>query len=209
MAQKKKRLSAAKRRVQLIGVGKKVFAERGYEATSVEVLAKRAKVSKPLIYEHFGGKEGLYAVIVDREIETVVARISEAIASGTPRQRMEQAVAAFLRYVKDEPDGFAVLCHDSPVAVSGGGMSSLLATVAERVSDVFTQMFKGAGYSPKYAPIYAQALIGMVTFVGQWWTETKSPSVDKVASHLSALAWMGLRHLPPSPHDVSTKRKRN
>ncbi len=208
MVQKKKRLSAAKRRLQLIGVGKKVFAERGYEATSVEVLAKRAKVSKPLIYEHFGGKEGLYAVIVDREIETVVGRISQAIESGTPRQRMEQAVAAFLRYVKDHPEGFAILCHDSPVAVSGGGMSSLLSTVAERVGNVFTQMFKGAGYSPKFAPLYAQALIGMVTFVGQWWTEAKSPSVDKVASHLSALAWMGLRHLPQNPDDVSTKLKR-
>jgi AcrR family transcriptional regulator len=208
MVRKQKRLTAAARRVQLIGVGKTVFAERGYEATSVEVLAARAKVSKPLLYEHFGGKEGLYAVIVDREIETVVRCISQAIESGTPRQRTEQAVAAFLHYVKDHPEGFAILCHDSPIAVSGGGMSSLLSTVAERVGDVFTEMFKEAGYSPKFAPIYAQALIGMVTFVGQWWTEAKSPSVDKVASHLSALAWMGLRHLPNKPDDVSTKPKR-
>ena len=208
MVQKKKRLSAAARRAQLIGVGKRVFAERGYEATSVEEIASRAKVSKPVLYEHFGGKEGLYAVVVDREIETVVARITEAIGSGTPRHRTEQATAAFLHYVKQEPEGFAILCHDSPVAVSGGGMSSLLSTVAERVGDVFTKMFKGAGYSPKYAPIYAHALIGMVTFVGQWWTETQSPSVDKVASHLSALAWMGLRHLPMKPEGVSTKPRR-
>jgi len=87
-------------------------------------------------------------------------------------------------------------------------MSSLLSTVAERVGDVFTNMFKAAGYSPKYAPIYAHALIGMVTFVGQWWTETQSPSVDKVASHLTALAWMGLRHLPKKPDTVSTKPRR-
>jgi AcrR family transcriptional regulator len=207
MVSKKKRLSAAERRAQLIGVGRKVFSERGYEATSVEVLAARAKVSKPVLYEHFGGKEGLYAVVVDREIETVVARISGAIQTGTPRERMEQAIAAFMGYVKDEPDGFAILCHDSPIAVSGGGMSSLLSTVAQRVGDVFTEMFKAAGYAPKFAPIYAQALIGMVTFVGQWWTETKSPSVDTVASHLSALAWMGLRHLPDKPDTVSTKRR--
>jgi AcrR family transcriptional regulator len=208
MVQKKKRLSAAARRAQLIGVGKKVFAERGYEATSVEELANRAKVSKPVLYEHFGGKEGLYAVVVDREIEAVVARITEAIATGTPRQRTEQATAAFLHYVKKEPEGFAILCHDSPVALSGGGMSSLLSTVAERVGDVFTQMFKGAGYSPKYAPLYAHALIGMVSSVGQWWSATRSPSVDKVASHLSALAWMGLRHLPQRPDGVSTRPKR-
>ena len=45
-----------------------VFAERGFEATSVEEIAARAGVSKPIVYEHFGGKEGLYAVIVDREV---------------------------------------------------------------------------------------------------------------------------------------------
>lgn len=49
------------------------------------------------------------------------------------------------------------------------------------------------------APIYAHALVGMVTFVGRWWTETHKPSVEEVASHLSALAWMGLRHLPKKP----------
>ena len=119
------------------------------------------------------------------------------VASGAMYGQTDRRVAA----------GDHILCHDSPVAVSGGGMSSLLSTVAERVGDVFTEMFKAAGYSPKVAPIYAQALIGMVTFVGQWWTETKSPSVDTVASHLSALAWMGLRHLPPQPDKVSTKPK--
>ena len=55
------RLTAAERRAQLIEVGRAVFAERGYEATSVEEIAARAKVSKPILYDHFGGKEGLYA----------------------------------------------------------------------------------------------------------------------------------------------------
>ena len=60
------RLGAAARRAQLIEVGRRAFAEKGYEATSVEEIAQRAKVSKPIIYEHLGGKEGLHAVIVDR-----------------------------------------------------------------------------------------------------------------------------------------------
>jgi AcrR family transcriptional regulator len=63
----RKKLTAAARRAQLIQVGREVFAENGYEATSVEEIASRAKVSKPIVYEHFGGKEGLYAVVVDRE----------------------------------------------------------------------------------------------------------------------------------------------
>ncbi|WP_213013996.1 helix-turn-helix domain-containing protein, partial [Paractinoplanes toevensis] len=60
------RMSAAQRREQLIATGRQLFAERGFDATSVEEVAARAKVSKPVVYEHFGGKEGLYAVVVDR-----------------------------------------------------------------------------------------------------------------------------------------------
>jgi AcrR family transcriptional regulator len=199
MADRARRLTAAARRAQLIDVGRAVFARRGYDATSVEDIAEHAKISKPVIYEHFGGKEGLYAVVVDREMEYVVRRIAEAIATGSPRQRVERSALAFLTYVRDHPDGFAVLAHGAPATVASGGMSSLLNDVAERVGDVFTGAFKDAGYDPKSAPIYAHALIGMVTSVGQWWTETHKPSVEDVANHLSALAWMGLRHLPKKP----------
>ncbi|MFW2388112.1 MAG: TetR/AcrR family transcriptional regulator [Polyangiales bacterium] len=199
MGSKNRRLPALERRAQLIEVGRGVFARHGYEGTSVEEIAKRAKVSKPIIYEHFGGKEGLYAVIVDREMEYVERRIVEAISSGSPRERVERASLAFLSYVRDHPDGFAVLSQDSPLTSSRGTMSSLLNDMADRVGDVFVSSFKEAGYDPKAAPIYANALIGMVTFVGKWWTEERKPDVEKVANHIGALAWMGLRHLPKRP----------
>lgn len=199
MASKSRRLPASERRAQLVDVGRAAFAEHGYEGTSVEEIAKRAKVSKPIIYEHFGGKEGLYAVVVDREMDYVERRIIEAISSGSPRERVERASLAFLSYVRDHPDGFAVLSQDSPLTSSRSTMSSLLNDMAERVGDVFVSALKEAGYDTKAAPIYANALIGMVTFVGKWWTEQRKPSVEEVAKHISALAWMGLRHLPKRP----------
>ncbi len=203
----RKKLTAAARRAQLIQVGRQVFAEKGYEATSVEEIASRAKVSKPIVYEHFGGKEGLYAVVVDREMEYVIGVISEALSAGSPRERAEQAALAFLIWVKDRPDGFAVLTHDAPTTVlSSGGFSSLLNEVAERVSDVFAEAFKQAGYDPDVAPIYAHALIGMVTLVGQWWSVVRKPSVEKVASHIVALAWMGLRNLPEKPDPIGGRK---
>jgi len=203
----RKKLTAAARRAQLIQVGREVFAEKGYEATSVEEIASRAKVSKPIVYEHFGGKEGLYAVVVDREMEYVIGVISEALSAGSPRERAEQAALAFLTWVKDRPDGFAVLTHDAPTTVvSSGGFSSLLNEVAERVSDVFAEAFEQAGYDPDIAPIYAHALIGMVTLVGQWWSVVRKPSVEKVASHIVALAWMGLRNLPEKPDPIGARK---
>ena len=62
------RMTGKERREQLVLVGRRVFAEKGFDMTAVEEIASRAKVSKPIVYEHFGGKEGLYAVVVDREI---------------------------------------------------------------------------------------------------------------------------------------------
>ncbi len=205
----RKKLTAAARRAQLIQVGREVFAEKGYEATSVEEIASRAKVSKPIVYEHFGGKEGLYAVVVDREMEYVIRVISEALSAGSPRERAEQAALAFLTWVKDNPDGFAVLTHDAPATASStGGFSSLLNEVADRVSDVFSEALKQAGYDPDVAPIYAHALIGMVTLTGQWWSVVRKPSVEKVASHIVALAWMGLRNLPRDPDPIGARKKR-
>ncbi len=190
------RLSAVERRNQLVQVGRAVFAEKGYEGASVEEIAERAKISKPIIYEHFGGKEGLYAVVVDREMEYVIGQIADAIGAGTPRDRIEGAALAFMRYVQERPDGFAVLKRDSPAS---NGLANLLAEVAERVGDVLRSEFKRAGYDPRAAPLYAQALIGMVTFVGQWWEENPQMTAEEAASHISALAWMGLRHLPRKP----------
>lgn len=197
------RLTAVERRNQLVQVGRAVFAEKGYEGTSVEEIAERAKISKPIVYEHFGGKEGLYAVIVDREMEYVIGQISEAIGTGTPRDRIEGAALAFMRYVQERPDGFAVLKRDSP---SNSGLANLLAEVAERVGNVLRSEFKRAGYDTRAAPLYAQALIGMVTFVGQWWEENSKMSAEEAASHISALAWMGLRHLPPKPAKLDRPR---
>ena len=204
------RHAASARRAQLVEVGCKVFAERGYEAASVEEIAERAGITKPVVYEHFGGKEGLYAVVVDREVEHIVARIVEAISEGSPRARVEQAALAFLRYVKERPEGFVMLLRDTPALKGSGEMPGLMYELADRVGAIFTEQFRKAGYDAKTAPIYAHALVGMVAFVGQWWTESrKPPPAEAVASHLAALAWMGLRHLPRRPALLDTSRRRS
>ena len=97
----KRRMTGKERREQLIAIGRSVFAERGFEGTSVEEIAARAGVSKPVLYEHFGGKEGLYAVVVDREMLRLEGIITAALENGRSRFRIEQAVLALLTYVEE------------------------------------------------------------------------------------------------------------
>src|ERR1043166_4966752 len=109
----------------------------------------------------------------------------------------------------DEPDGFAVLTRDSPTSQARRGLTRVIDELADRVGDIFVSELKKAGFAPKVSPIYAHALVGMVTQVGQWWAhETRSFSVEQVARHVASLGWMGMRHLPKEPAPLLNKTRR-
>lgn len=204
----KVRMSSAQRREQLIAVGRHIFAEKGLDATSVEEVAARAKVSKPVIYEHFGGKEGLYAVVVDREVLSLLERITTALTAGHPRELLEQAALALLDYIEEETDGFRVLVRESPVGSSTGNFSSVLNDVAHQVEYILAREFKTRGYDGKLAELYSQALVGMVALTGRWWLEVRKPRKETVAAHLVNIAWNGLSHLETKPTMLTRKHAR-
>jgi AcrR family transcriptional regulator len=193
------RMTGKERRLQLVDIGRRLFAEKGFEGTSVEEIAAKAGVSKPVVYEHFGGKEGLYAVVVDREIEVLLERMTQALTSRNPRQLAEQAALALLEYIETNTDGFRILVRDSPVAGSTGGFASLISDVASQVEHIMVAQFKARGFDPKLAPMYAQMLVGMVALTGQWWLDVRKPKRTEVAAHLVNLAWNGLAHLEAKP----------
>lgn len=196
------RLSASERRAQLVGVAKAVFAEHGYDAASVEEIAAQAGVSKPLVYEHFGGKQGIYAVVVDRESTRLLGMITDRIGGERgARETVLGSVLAFLDYIEADPDGFRVLTRDSP-STFGGGMAGLLADVAAKAEGVLGTYFASSGLDPSTAPLYARALIGMVVHVGAWWAEERSPSKEETAAHVTALAYTGLARLPRDPSGI-------
>ena len=203
---RERRMTASERRTQLVGVAKQVFAEFGYDGASIEEIAARAKVSKPVIYEHFGGKEGIYAVVVDREsarlLNMIASRLGPDIGA---RQQVHSSAMAFLDYIEEDPDGFRVLTRDSPSGssgVSGGSMAGLLSDVAAKAEEVLAGFFRKSDIPVESAPLYAHALVGMIVHVGAWWAEVRSPKKEEVAAHLTALCYLGLARLPsdPQPH---------
>ncbi len=192
-------MTGRQRREQLLDVGREVFAERHFEGASIEEVAHRAGVSKPVIYEHFGGKEGLYAAVVDREMRRLLDHMASALSAGHPRELLEQAALALLDYIQDFSEGFRILVRDSPVASASGGFSSLLNDIASQVEHVLGREFEARGYDTGIAGLLSQSLVGMVALTGQWWLEAREPGKDEVAAHLVNLAWNGLSHLEHEP----------
>jgi AcrR family transcriptional regulator len=209
------RMSGHERREQLLDVGRRLFAEKGFEAVSVEEIAAHAGVSKPVVYEHFGGKEGLYAVVVDREMTYLLVAIAEALGadgSSTPgpataRTLLERAGMALFDYIDKYPDGFRILVRDTPAVRDpegaaehvGGTFAGLLVDVAAKVDDLLAKQFRSHKINPKWAPLYSQMLVGMVAQTGQWWLDVRKPKKEEVVAHLVNLAWNGLHNMEPKP----------
>jgi AcrR family transcriptional regulator len=199
------RMSGRERREQLVDVGRKLFAEKGFEAVTIEEIAAKASVSKPVVYEHFGSKDGLYAVIVDREMNILLAMVSDSLTADNPRALLEQAARALFDYIEERSDGFRVLVRDSPVAQNTGNFASLLRDVASQVDERLAREFDRKGFPAKFAPMYANMLVGMVALTGQWWLDVRKPKKDEVVAHVVNLAWNGIVGLEKKPR-LTTER---
>jgi AcrR family transcriptional regulator len=195
-------MTGKERREQLIRVGRSAFAELSFDGASVEEIAARAGVSKPVVYEHFGGKEGLYAVVVDREMTRLEQVITNSLSHGRSRARIEQAVIALLTYVEDETDGFQILMRDLPLGHERS-YSTLLNDAVAQVSHILGKAFERSGLDPNNAVLYGQALVGMVSMTAQWWLDERlqenGPTKEQVAAHIVNLCWNGLSGMEVDP----------
>ncbi|MBP2705362.1 TetR/AcrR family transcriptional regulator [Microbispora sp. RL4-1S] len=199
-------MTGAERREQLIQIGRALFAEKGFDGTSVEEIAATAKVSKPVVYEHFGGKEGIYAVVIDREMHRLLSLVTQALSASHALVKLERAALALLQYIEESSEGFRILVRDSHAASGTGTFASLISDIANQVEDVLADEFRERGYDPKLAPMYAQMLVGMTALTGQWWLEERKPRREEVAAHLVNLSWNGLTGLDPSPTLTAASR---
>ncbi|MEZ7898608.1 MAG: TetR/AcrR family transcriptional regulator [Flaviflexus sp.] len=217
---RKVRMSRSERRLQLIEIARASFAHRGYDATSIEEITMAAGISKPVLYEHFGGKEGLYQVIVDREINLLMTTLTESLPSDvSPRKALEHSIVALLDYLETNPDGYRLLAHQSPAGVSTGVFSPIIGEVTEHLTDLLAEMFNRQGFDSTSSPVYGQLLGGAVAQVGQWWISEKDAaesgepataggepvaplSKEDVAAHTVNLLWNGLHHLELRPRPI-------
>lgn len=199
-------MTSAQRREQLIEIARRLFAERGYEGTSVEEIAAHAEVSKPVVYEHFGGKQGLYAVVVDREVQALEEAIRQALSSrvGGFRRLIEAGALALLDYIDTCPDGFRIISRDTPDDAPGSSFASILNDIVTHVEHLLTTPLTSRGYNPQLGRVFAQGLVGMVASAGQSWLDERQPAKEELAAQLVNLIWNGLANLEHHPVSLIT-----
>lgn len=192
----RRRMTGPQRRAQLIDVSRGIFARKGPNAVSMEEIALAAGVSKPVVYEHFGSKENLYATVVAAEMELLERTIRDALTRGRARYRIEQAVLALLTYVEDNPDGFSIISRDPGAA---GGYATLLNNATDTVAPILTDALARSGFNPAFAALYGQCIVGMISQTAKWWLEQRQPDKETVAAHIVNLCWNGLAGMETDP----------
>jgi AcrR family transcriptional regulator len=168
-------MTGKERREQLLDIGRRLFAERGIDGTSIEEIAAQA------------------------EVERFIAMATRLLEGDDTMEKFEAAAVGLLRYIQDNSDGFRILVRDSNPSSGSGTFASLISDIASQVEYKLDDMLKERGYDPKLAPMYAQMLVGMVAFTGQWWLDARRPELEEVAAHIVNLAWHGLSELDPKP----------
>jgi AcrR family transcriptional regulator len=104
------KLSAQKRRRQLLEVAAEAFAKKGYDACSMDEIADHAGVTKSLLYQHFASKKALYLELLDEFSSSLVGLVTSAVAAaGSPSQQIHQGVVAFFSFVKLRSTAFSLL----------------------------------------------------------------------------------------------------
>ena len=102
-----RRMSAQERREQLLDATKEIVAEHGFHAVSIEAVAKRAGVTRPIVYGHFGDLTGLLDALVDREAARALVQLAPALPrdleAGDPRELLLAGLRSYLEAVRTDP----------------------------------------------------------------------------------------------------------
>ena len=194
------RVPRAVRAEQLLDLAERLFAERGFHAASMDELARRAGVSKPVIYDHFGSKEQLFATCVRRTGEALADRVAKAVSEESdPRARLRAGSIAYFRFLQEQFEAWAVLFADEEPR--DGRFAAEASQIRHRQSDLMIRlMAESSGTAPGHegrARLEAMtlAIAGAYESLSLWWHEHPDVPPEELADWLLDLIWPGLEQL--------------
>ena len=198
----RRRMPRAEREAQILVVAEQVFAERGYQATTMEEVAARVGVTKPLIYEYFGSKEGLLAACIVRarsQLREATEASWAAVGPDAPLAEVFRAgVLAFFRFIDEHRNAFLLIQQEGAMASQA---SPLIESIREQQSAATAQMLAsapGLGDVPQeQLEGYAEVIVGACERVAVWRGRRPEVTAEQATDLVVSAVWHGLDAMLP------------
>ena len=191
---------ARRTRERILETALALFAEKGYEATTMRDVAREAGASLGLAYRYFASKEEFALALYMGLAEESEEWAQDGLVGGTVAERFEAAMLAKLDQVSPHRDPLAALLAraldpNSPISVLGEGT----AAVREKMGGVFLEVVRGAGDAPgeEQARELGNVLYALHLAILLYWFHDKTPEA-RATRELVGSARETLRHLRPA-----------
>ena len=183
------RVPRAVRQRQLVELAEELFLERGFAKTSMDELARRAGVTKPVIYELFGSKDGLFNACLEGLALRLATQIADAARAGTdPESRLRAGGLAFLRFATENRVAYELLYE--------GRFSEAAATVRRRQATLILELMREMApdhVDPRELEVAANAVNSAYEGVAQWMWDHPDIPLETLADWTVELLLPGLR----------------
>ena len=204
------------RRDELLDAAVEAIRRHGPQV-SMEDLARAAGVTKPILYRHFGHRDGLTAALATRFANGLQSTLLDAMGSGTdPRETLVKTIDAYLAFVERDPEVYRFLVRHltaNPDVDDELSVGNFLRQVGNQVALVVGEQMRAAKVDSGGAEPLAHGIVGMVHAAGDWWLERQTMPRERVVQYVVDLLWGGMATglgLPrPDSIDNSTDTNRN
>ena len=197
--EKTNRLPRDERRAQLLVAALEVFTVAGYHSAAMDEIADRAKVSKPVLYQHFPSKLELYLAVLDLHIDSLVFAIQKAIAANRENSaRVAATVEAYFGFIDSEGEAFRLL-FESDMNVEPQVRERLNRMTYDCAAAVSAVISIDTGLGKEESMMLAVGIIGTVQTSARHWLDRDGKIDRRRANELVMnLIWRGISGFPKS-----------
>lgn len=186
------RMPRAARIQQILTVGEQLFGERGFSGTSMDELARRVGVSKPVIYDLVGRKEQVFRAAVDSAARELTERVVAASGTGgSLRERVHRGAAAFFEFVAEHRGSWTMLL--SPAAASEAALE--IDQTRHRQAGLLRDLLRevsGGRLDETRAEAIAYVATGGFEAAATWWAAHPDISAHTIAELVTGLLLPGI-----------------
>ena len=193
------RLPRDERRAQLLAAALEVFTTAGYHSAAMDEIADRAKVSKPVLYQHFPSKLELYLAVLDLHIDSLVFAIQKAIAQHRSNaDRVKATVEAYFGFIDSEGEAFRLL-FESDMSLEPQVRERLNRMTYDCAAAVSAVISIDTGLAKEESMMLAVGLIGTVQTIARHWLD-RDGKIDRLRATelVMNLIWRGISGFPKS-----------